>query len=150
MVAKARGDIIYTLDDLLVGQSVTVSEYARGVMHVIARQMAREAERLGISVIQTGELTFTRVTEQEGVTRKQMSMLDKYKLSPLDHKTLELRAGGCCEICGRERALHIDHDHKTGDVRGLLCVSCNTAIGKLGDNVEGVMKAVRYLSKYGT
>lgn len=150
MVAKARADIVYTLDGLQIGESITVDDYARGVMHIITRQMAREAERLGISIIQTGEMTFTRVTEQEGVTRRQMALIEKYKLSPLDHQALETRAGGCCEICGRERPLHIDHDHQTGDVRGLLCISCNTALGKLGDTVEGLMRAIRYLSKYGT
>jgi Recombination endonuclease VII len=53
-----------------------------------------------------------------------------------------------CEVCdrGREgRSLHEDHDHVTGLFRGWLCYPCNTALGKLGDTVEGVMRAVEYL-----
>lgn len=41
----------------------------------------------------------------------------------------------------------IDHCHVTGKMRGLVCSPCNTGIGQLGDNLEGVMKAARYLEK---
>lgn len=51
-----------------------------------------------------------------------------------------------CETPPRHKyALHIDHDHVTGRVRGLLCSACNTAIGKLGDTATGVHRAVEYL-----
>ncbi len=54
-----------------------------------------------------------------------------------------------CQICGKKstgkRSLHIDHDHRSGKVRGVLCAGCNTAIGKLGDSVEGLKAAIRYL-----
>ena len=40
-----------------------------------------------------------------------------------------------------ERRLHVDHNHATGEVRGLLCRNCNSAIGKLGDNFVTVLAA---------
>lgn len=55
---------------------------------------------------------------------------------------------GRCAICRkpeRWRYLSVDHCHGTGRVRGLLCSMCNTAIGKLGDNADGVRQALRYL-----
>jgi hypothetical protein len=56
---------------------------------------------------------------------------------------------GSCAICPRlhtnDRPLFVDHDHKTGKVRGLLCTGCNTAIGMLKDNPEYCLKASRYL-----
>lgn len=57
-----------------------------------------------------------------------------------------------CECCGRKpngrrKSLHLDHDHDTGEFRGWLCFTCNTAIGKLGDSIDGLMKAVRYLKE---
>lgn len=53
---------------------------------------------------------------------------------------------GVCEICEEfTEHLVVDHDHVTGALRGRLCTGCNTAIGKLGDTPEGVMRAVRYL-----
>jgi hypothetical protein len=63
---------------------------------------------------------------------------------------------GKCAICGlvplnqcnRGRLsgrLHVDHDHDTNEIRGLLCSNCNTGIGLLGDNRETVFAAVHYL-----
>lgn len=53
-----------------------------------------------------------------------------------------------CECCGKSPAktLHLDHDHKTGAFRGWLCRPCNQAIGMLGDNVTGLLKALSYLT----
>jgi hypothetical protein len=57
--------------------------------------------------------------------------------------------GGRCAICGRPeppgKSLHVDHDHETGVVRGLLCFSCNAAIGKLADDVDRLQRAIAYL-----
>lgn len=63
-------------------------------------------------------------------------------------------SSGMCYICGsrgfklQEKnflKLAIDHDHKTGEVRGLLCHNCNRALGLMQDNVLTVKKAVEYL-----
>jgi hypothetical protein len=64
-----------------------------------------------------------------------------------------------CGICGLEetckdpkhdrvRRLSIDHCHRTGNVRGLLCHSCNTAIGKFKDDIELLHKAIRYITQH--
>ena len=50
-----------------------------------------------------------------------------------------------CELCGSQDHLVIDHCHKTGRLRGVLCSPCNRSLGKLGDNVEGIQKALTYL-----
>lgn len=52
---------------------------------------------------------------------------------------------GLCPICKKERLLIYDHCHKTGAFRGWICQGCNTGLGNLGDNLEGLMKAVEYL-----
>lgn len=54
-----------------------------------------------------------------------------------------------CECCGRRdrKALALDHCHATGAFRGWLCSRCNLAIGKLGDTVEAVQKALDYLKR---
>lgn len=44
--------------------------------------------------------------------------------------------------------LYIDHCHKTNQVRGLLCFSCNSALGHFKDNVESLKKAIKYLKKW--
>ena len=57
---------------------------------------------------------------------------------------------GCCGVHQNKLTINlaVDHDHDTGLIRGLLCHLCNTGIGKLGDNIEGLMKALNYLEKH--
>jgi hypothetical protein len=55
--------------------------------------------------------------------------------------------GNTCGICRATAILYIDHDHRTGELRGLLCPSCNSAIGLLGENPERFAAALAYLRK---
>lgn len=56
--------------------------------------------------------------------------------------------GGVCAICKQPsksgKALAVDHDHKTGEVRGLLCPMCNRAIAAFRDNIDRLENAVTY------
>lgn len=61
--------------------------------------------------------------------------------------------GWTCFICQAvaapdKRRLHVDHDHATGDVRGLLCSSCNTALGSLKDSQTLLRRALAYLVRF--
>jgi len=49
------------------------------------------------------------------------------------------------ERLGNASAVHVDHCHETGRVRGVLCFNCNSAIGKLGDDPDAVRRAAAYL-----
>lgn len=78
----------------------------------------------------------------------------RYGISPEKFEELWQSQGGSCGICGLQFAekptrkldrANIDHCHETGTVRGLLCLKCNTGLGALGDNQEGVRKALSYL-----
>ena len=61
-----------------------------------------------------------------------------------EHKTPKL--GTPCECCGKkDEKLQWDHCHDTTNHRGWLCSNCNTGIGKLGDNLQGVTNAMNYL-----
>jgi hypothetical protein len=77
----------------------------------------------------------------------------RYGITLDDYLTMCEKVQNCCEICGntpngRWKKLCIDHDHKTGKVRGLLCEKCNTAIGLLGDSAEKIQHAIIYLEKH--
>jgi len=60
---------------------------------------------------------------------------------------------GVCAICkqpeSRSQRLSVDHDHETGEVRGLLCFACNAGIGFLQDSSDVLNKAKKYLKKKG-
>ncbi len=53
-----------------------------------------------------------------------------YGLTENEHTALVTRADGRCECCGEARPLGIDHCHSTGHVRGLLCTTCNSRLGR--------------------
>ena len=70
-----------------------------------------------------------------------------------DYKYLFRIQGGVCAICkgvpnGRWKQLNIDHCHKTGTVRGLLCSSCNKALGCYQDSKEILLSAIEYLNRF--
>ncbi len=59
--------------------------------------------------------------------------------------------GGCCAICSRPpngKSLAVDHCHKTGLIRGLLCNGCNVGIGHLQDDPEVLARALAYLKRH--
>jgi formate dehydrogenase maturation protein FdhE len=73
--------------------------------------------------------------------------LKKYGLTVEEFRRMEKEQGGCCAVCGikPDYRLCVDHRHDTGKVRGLLCRTCNKAIGQLGDTPEDLLKAYQYL-----
>ena len=82
--------------------------------------------------------------------RSLQKKLQKFSISEADYNKLFEQQNGRCAICNTHqcstgKALAIDHDHKTGKVRGLLCMPCNTAIGKLNDDPILVQRAADYL-----
>jgi len=63
-----------------------------------------------------------------------------------------LQFGTACNNCGHtpgedDTLLRTDHCHDTGKVRGRLCNRCNVGIGQLGDTIEGLESAIRYLQR---
>ena len=73
-----------------------------------------------------------------------------YGLSAEDYNKMFAAQKGCCKTCGAhtstvDRGLCVDHEHKTGKVRGLLCNNCNMAIGKVKENVEVLQNIIQYL-----
>jgi hypothetical protein len=89
-------------------------------------------------------------------SRKQKSrdhhLKTMYGITQEDYNIMFEKQDGCCAICKKHqtevsRALSVDHCHETGKVRGLLCHTCNSAIGKFYDNVSLLENAINYLNK---
>jgi hypothetical protein len=71
-----------------------------------------------------------------------------FGISQAEYDELLGKQGGGCRICGKRPgkiSLHVDHDHETGDIRGLLCVGCNNALGQFRDDEMVLTRAIHYL-----
>jgi hypothetical protein len=73
----------------------------------------------------------------------------KFGLTPAEYESKLAAQGGGCALCGRApapgRQLDIDHDHKTGAVRGLVCNTCNQGLGQFRDDPIRLAAAAAYL-----
>jgi len=76
----------------------------------------------------------------------------RYGLSQVEFERLFTVQDGGCAICGKKewsiKPPQIDHNHKTGKVRGILCYKCNIACGLLDEDVERVQGLLEYLKKF--
>jgi len=75
----------------------------------------------------------------------------RYGLTLAQYNDMLASQGGVCAICRRQcesgRNLAVDHDHRTGEVRGLLCRLCNQAIGQFRDNPITIWRALEYVAR---
>ena len=75
----------------------------------------------------------------------------KYGIGIDDYDRMFVEQEGRCAICGEpgpdQGSLHVDHDHASGQVRGLLCVSCNNALGAFREDYDILRAAADYLDR---
>ena len=82
-----------------------------------------------------------------------------YNISQEDYDKIYEKQGGKCAICeendtgmynqhGKIEYFCVDHNHKTGEIRGLLCSNCNTAIGLLKHDPAILAKAIKYIEGF--
>jgi len=92
--------------------------------------------------------------------RKIITMNSNWKVSGImmngsfftyeDYNKMFNEQSGCCKICNKHQAdlsktLSVDHNHETGEARGLLCQRCNTILGMSLDSIEILNSAINYL-----
>jgi hypothetical protein len=69
----------------------------------------------------------------------------RYGIGATEVDAMIAAQGGRCLVCGRENPEHVDHDHVTGRVRGILCFTCNGGLGNFSDDVDRLRSAATYL-----
>ena len=82
--------------------------------------------------------------------RNRRARFAKYGLTPEQFQDLLDAQGGGCAICTaspRLRRMTVDHCHRTGEVRGILCHPCNSALGLFEDNPDRLREAAEYLDR---
>ena len=82
--------------------------------------------------------------------RNQAILLKRHKITQEQKDSMLLEQNFCCAICGVHQddcwsILAVDHCHKTGKIRGLLCAHCNHGLGNFKDNIEIIKNAIKYL-----
>lgn len=99
--------------------------------------------------------TYRRAYQQTDVYKRSLRnshLKAKYGMTVDGYAVMLEVQGGRCAICRRlpreGQALRVDHDHRTGRVRGLLCFTCNAALGQLHDAPELVRRAEVYLRSH--
>lgn len=72
----------------------------------------------------------------------------EYEITLEQYSEMVEQQAGRCAVCSRKRKLAVDHCHKTGKVRALLCYPCNIALGQVNDNVKLLMDLAGYVSRH--
>ena len=91
-----------------------------------------------------------RPAESLARTNREGKLRRNYGLTALGWQQLWAEQNGKCAICSADltkRKTHVDHDHRSNRVRGLLCFTCNTALGKFRDSVDILQAAAEYLRR---
>lgn len=85
----------------------------------------------------------------KGKKRHDTEFREKYGIGLHQYQVILEEQGGKCYLCGQQdfRNLAVDHCHKTGTVRRLLCTNCNTGLGKFMDNPDLLRKAAEYVEQ---
>lgn len=93
-----------------------------------------------------------RATPEGKQRSRAYHLMKKYGLTPEQYDEMLAAQGGGCSICRRpprdDIALHVDHDHETGAIRGLTCFRCNNALGDFNDDPVLLQRAADYLDRH--
>lgn len=117
---------------------VSRSSRAKDGLHNVCRSCSREYGR---------QWYLKNKSEKDGLVLK-----SKFGITNDDYLTMLKEQKNCCAICGVhndevKKRLVVDHDHTTGEVRGLLCHNCNVGLGNFKDEIKILKSAITYLLK---
>lgn len=116
--------------------------------------ISRKSPSKRIRATELKRLSVKKKLEEDSNYIKKNNLKNTYGITISQYEELFTNAENKCQICGissdesytREgRNLCIDHCHKTGIIRGILCNQCNSALGKFRDSEELLLKAIEYL-----
>lgn len=91
-------------------------------------------------------------TEKVKLKNRRAWLQRKYGMTLEAYDLIHKSQKGCCAICKKDLdtgyLAHVDHDHKDGTIRGILCRWCNTGLGNFKDSQENLKSAAAYLKKH--
>jgi hypothetical protein len=118
-----------------------------------ARKQAREWRRNNPEKIKELDRKYKEENpEQRAKTYKRHRLKKEYGMALEEHEATQIRQNFKCAICRKDiedfsgkKIFHVDHDHFSGEVRGLLCPHCNSMVGFSEDSPETLLSAAEYL-----
>lgn len=99
--------------------------------------------------------TYHRDKDKAALSYRRSHLKRRYGVTVEQYDALLIEQAGRCKLCGAEECgagrkyLCVDHDHTTGAIRGLLCNSCNRALGALRDDPDLIDRAAEYVRRSG-
>jgi hypothetical protein len=95
--------------------------------------------------------TQRRTRERRKPAAREDHLRRKFGITQADYERMLATQGGGCAICARApragSSLHVDHDHESGEVRGLLCFRCNGGLGQFAEDEDRLGDAMAYLTR---
>jgi len=84
--------------------------------------------------------------------KRKSNLKHKYGITIDEYNEIFEKQKGCCAICNThqselKKALCVDHNHETGEIRGLLCDRCNRVLGFFNDETPLFIQSILYLNK---
>ncbi len=132
---KVCGGAAYTRDDLEEFKKDKKGKYGRANYHKGCYEDRKKEWR-----VQNPQ----KNRELNRKHNKKYNIKKSYGITVKEYDTC-MDTSDACEICGSVNKLCYDHDHVTGEFRGVLCSQCNMTLGKCGDTLEGVIRFIKYL-----
>lgn len=153
-------DFVSTVDDVPPRHSIAQVDPTKPLGPLNFKCVADLSTGFDLST-RDGRVAYNRAHRKENPDVYRDRQLRKdFGIGVADYNQMLADQGGVCAICKKassgvirkdaETAFHVDHDHETGKVRGLLCGNCNPAIGMLCEDVEILRNAIAYLEKHKT
>lgn len=118
------------------------------------RELQKKHQQENRETINQRSSDWYQANKPRAASQSRQQKLKRYGLTSEQYQALLAQQNGGCAICqatqgleSKNHPLYVDHDHQTGQVRGLLCQRCNAGLGMFKDSLELVTGAAAYLTK---
>lgn len=88
-----------------------------------------------------------RASRERAGGARNYHLMARYGITAAEYDAMVIAQDGLCKLCRERPPQHVDHDHVTGEVRGLLCSCCNQGLGNFRDSVATLRVAADYLER---
>jgi hypothetical protein len=149
--AKLKG---MTIEELVAFEAEKALKISQGYRWCNSCKEWKEGESFGKAHSYCKQCCRDRSNANYDLDKQRTYILKKiFGIAPEEYNRMLIEQKFCCYICHTpqeelDRSLAVDHDHKTGKVRGLLCGNCNRFLGQIDDSIETVERMLEYLKTH--